>query len=75
LYIGANAKTHGSKQPGLAIAGAGAAASGAAAGIVVSGGMQLKSEVIGDHMETHVKNLAKEFVKNVEEFYKRKGWI
>ena len=73
-FTGVVAETHGSKQPGLAPAGAGAAASGAAVGIVVSGGMHLKSEVIGDHMETHVKNLAKEFVKNVVAFYKRKGW-
>lgn len=74
-FIGAVAETHGSKQPGLAVAGVGAAATGSAIGVVVGGGMQLKSEVIGDHMETHVKNLAKEFVSNVVALYKRKGWL
>jgi Domain of unknown function (DUF4410) len=74
-FTGVVAETHGSKIPGLGPAGASVAAAGAAVGIVVAGGMQLKSEVIGDDMETHVKNLATEFVKNVVAFYKRKGWM
>ncbi len=70
----AKAEAHGRKTPGVAGPGAVAAGAGVVTGLVVSGAMNIKSEVKGS-MATNVKNLAEEFADRVEKFYKRRGWL
>ncbi len=44
-------------------------------GLVVSAGMNIKSEAIGGSMETTLNNLVEQFVENAARFYKRQGWF
>jgi ABC-type phosphate transport system substrate-binding protein len=43
-------------------------------GLVISSTVTAGSELTGD-MSTHVENLAEEFAKRAEKFYKGQGWL
>ncbi len=71
---GAEGEAHGRKTPGLGPAAGGAAVTGTVVGVVVAGGMNLKSEALDGSMQTNVNNLAEEFAENAAKFYKSQGW-
>ncbi len=44
-------------------------------GVVVAGGMNIKSEVFDGSMDTTLNNLVEQFTENAARFYKRQGWL
>ena len=71
----AEGEAHGRKTPGMAGPAAIAGITGNVIGVVVSGGMNIKSEAIDGSMDTTLNNLVEEFVENAARFYKRQGWL
>ena len=67
-------EAHGRKTPGVAGPGAIAAGTGMVAGVVVSTGMNLLSEVKGP-MAQNVNNLAEQFAERAVKAFKRQGWL
>ncbi len=63
------------RAPGAAEPAAIAAGTGMMVGLVVSAGMNIKSEAIDGSMETTLNNLVEQFVENAARFYKRQGWF
>ena len=71
----AEGEAHGRKTPGVVGPAGVAAGTGMVVGLVVSAGMNLKSEAIDGSMDTTLNNLVEEFVENAARFYKRQGWL
>ena len=69
------AEAHGRKTPGVLGPAAVAAGAGMMVGLVVSGGMNIKSEVMDGSMETTVNNLAEKLVERAVSYYKKRGWL
>ena len=69
------AEAFGRKTPGMAGPAAVAGLTGQVVGVVVAGGMNLKSEAVDGSMETTVNNLADQFVGRAVKFYKNQGWL
>ena len=67
-------EAHGRKTPGVAGPAAVAAGAGLVGGLVISSGMNLRSEVKGS-MATNVNNLAEVFAERAVKFYVRQGWL
>ncbi|MEC4669259.1 MAG: DUF4410 domain-containing protein [Nitrospirota bacterium] len=71
----AEGEAHGRKTPGMVGPAAIAGVTGNVIGLVVQGGMQIKSEAIDGSMDTTLNNIVEEFVENAARFYKRQGWL
>jgi len=71
----AEGEAHGRKTPGVVGPAGIAAGTGMVVGVIVSGGMNIKSEVFDGSMETTLNNLVEQFVENAARFYKRQGWL
>ncbi len=71
----AEGEAHGRKTPGVLGPAGIAAGTGMVVGVVVAGGMNIKSEVFGGCMDTTLNNLVEQFVENAARFYKRQGWL
>ena len=67
----AEGEAHGRKTPGIGPPAIIAAGGGTAVGVVVSSGMNIKSEAIGGSMTTNIKNLAEELVERAVKFFER----
>ncbi len=67
-------EAHGRRTPGVAGPAGIAGATGMVAGVVVSGGMNIISEVKGP-MAQDIKNLAEKFADRAVKGYKRQGWL
>lgn len=71
----AEAAAKSAKTPGLAHSvGVGAAAGAAATSAVISGGMNVKTEVRGS-LEADAGRMAEEIAGRAEAFYRRQGWL
>jgi hypothetical protein len=71
----AEAEASGSKKPGMVIpVGVGAAAGTAATSAVISGGMNVTTEVRGG-LEADAGRLAEKIAERAEAFYQRQGWL
>ena len=71
----AEAESHGSKTPGMALPMVGGAAMGSAAtSAVISGGMNVTREVRG-RGDADAARMAEEIAKRAEAFYQRQGWL
>ena len=71
----AEGEAHGRKTPGVVGPAGVAAGTGMVVGLVVSAGMNIKSEAIDGSMETTLNNLVEQFIENAARFYKRQGWF
>lgn len=73
--VEAEANTTGSKMPGMAVpVGVGAAVGRAGTSAVVSGGMNIATEVRG-RMSADIARLAGVIADRTEAFYRRQGWL
>jgi hypothetical protein len=71
----AEAEAESSKTPGMALpVGVGAAAGTAAASAVISGGMNVMTEMRGG-LEADAGRLAEKIAERAEAFYRRQGWL
>ena len=71
----AEGEAHGRKTPGVGPPAIIAAGGGTVAGVVVSSGMNVKSEAVDGSMATNVKNLSEELVERAVKFYNSQGWL
>jgi len=71
----AEGEAHGRKTPGVLGPAGIAAGTGMVVGVVVAGGMNIKSEVFDSSMDTTLNNLVEQFTENAARFYKRQGWL
>ena len=71
----AEGEAHGRKTPGMVGPAAIAGVTGNVIGVVVAGGMNIKSEAFDGSMDTTLNNLVEQFVENAARFYKRQGWL
>ncbi len=71
----AEGEAHGRKTPGMVGPAAIAGVTGNVIGVVVAGGMNIKSEAIDGSMDTTLNNLVDQFAENAARFYKRQGWL
>jgi len=73
--VEAEVNTTGSKMPGMAVpVGVGAAVGSVATSAVISGGMNVATEVRG-RMSADIGRLAGVIADRIEAFYKRRGWL